>query len=304
MIDPIPEPAVWPPTVELRRDPASQERHRAALAEVLRRPAPTPPKPYRGIVYVGGGKYWPGIVVGVKLLRELGCTLPVEVWHRACEPVHAPDVYGLNVHLVDADHVASDFGDQRITYGNEYTGGWEAKLYALTHTGFEQVLFLDADAYCVADPGPLFDLLSPAEPFVFWQDMPRCETSVDWKVVWPDGPAGVPPVQGGQLLLDRRYAAKLLDVAHWMCQHSDFYFCWMYGDQDAWRVALASGHCGGYRNLGPADWEQPAFVCRHAGTPYVVHRCQGKLFPEPAPVPNPELPREARVFELFRSLAS
>jgi hypothetical protein len=35
IIDPIPGPAVWPPTVEYRRDPASTARHLAALREVL-----------------------------------------------------------------------------------------------------------------------------------------------------------------------------------------------------------------------------------------------------------------------------
>lgn len=302
MRDPIPGPAVWPPTVEYRRDPASTARHLRALREVLGEPDPELQPPSRGVVWVGGGRYWPGVVAGVRLLREVGCTLPVEVWHRGtCEPVDAAQVAGLGVLILDADAAASTLGDSRIPTGDPYNGGWETKLYALTHTRFDQVLFLDADAYCVRDPAPLFGLLSPAEPFAFWEDLPRMESCVKWDRVWPGGSAGVPRVQGGQLLLDRRHGAKLLRVAHWLCQHSDYYFCWMYGDQDAWRVALAAG-ASGYRSLGAADWQAPAFVCSWRNLAYIVHRCQGKLFPEDRPEPFPHLPSEDAIFRHLETI--
>lgn len=307
LVDPLPGEAVSPPTVEHRRSAASAAAHLDALRKVLAfDPAPAP-APRRGILYVGGGKYWPGIVAGIRLLREVGCTLPVEVWHRGeCEAVNAADVDGLGVAVVDADAMSAAAGDNRVPRGNAGVGGWESKLYALTHTSLEQVLFLDADAYCVADPAPLFDLLSPAEPFAFWSDLPSCEGNVKWERVWPAGKAGVPTVQGGQLLIDRRHAGKLLAAAHWMCQHSDYYFAWMFGDQDTWRVALAAG-AGGWRHLGAAPWKSVAFVCGWRGVDYIVHRCQSKLF-RPGDIPpgkvkysNPNyaLPKEGRIFTHF-----
>ena len=302
--DPLTGADVWPPTVEYRRSPESQARHLAGLREVLAWQPPTPATgtPSRGIVWVGGGKYWPGVVTGVRLLREVGCTLPVEVWHRGtCEPVRADQVAGLGVGVIDLDAASASRRDSRITPGEPERGGWEAKLYSLTRTRFDQVIYLDADAYCVRDPAPLFDLLTPSQPFAFWSDLPETESNVKWARVWPNGAAGVPTVQGGQLLVDRRHAARLLAVAHWMCQHSDFYFAHVYGDQDAWRVALAAG-AGGYRHLGPAQWVGRAFVCGHGGTDYVVHRCKGKLFPGSNPEPCPRLPMEERVFELFREV--
>lgn len=299
MVDPIPDPATWPPTVEFRREDSSRDRHLAALREVL---AFDPPKVSRGIVWVGGGAYWPGIVTGVRLLREVGCTLPVEVWYRgSCEPVDPVQVAGMGVTLIDSDRMADALGDNRVIRGVESWGGWENKLYALTHTRLEQVLYLDADAYCVADPLPLFALLSQAEPFLFWHDLPGVENNVRWPRVWPDGDAGVPSVQGGQLLIDTRHAKRLLAVAHWMCQHSDYYFAWLYGDQDTWRVALAAGACG-WRCLGAAPWRDVAFVCPWQGREYIVHRCRGKLFPEIDPKPCPSLPLESRVFEHFAAM--
>jgi len=304
LIDPIQTPDVWPPTVDHRRGEPSRLAHLAAFREVLAGASEHEPEilATRAIVWVGGGKYWPGIVAGVRLLREVGCTLPVQVWHRgSCEPVEASDVAGLGVEVIDLDVMSEVCGDNRITPGNPERGGWEAKLYALTHTVFEQVLFLDADAYCVTDPTPLFDLLSPGEPFAFWSDLPETEKNVKWDRVWPDGSNGVPTVQGGQLLIDRRHAHRLLAVAHWLCQHSDYYFCWMYGDQDAWRVALAAGACG-WRHLGCAQWLDVAFVCGHGSREYIVHRCQSKLFSGTNPKRCNGLPKEARVFELFRSI--
>lgn len=297
--DPIPAPEVWPPTIEHRRGPASVARHLAALRALVAVTMSTPARAGDGIVTVGGGKYWPGIVVGVRLLREAGCNLPVEVWHRgALEPVSARDVAGLNVDIVDATATARRLNDNRVEYQNEWRGGWESKLYALTHTGFQHVLFLDADAYCVADPAPLFGLLTNSEPFAFWSDLPHMDGCVKWPAVWPGGAAGVPAVQGGQLLIDTRAAWRTLAVAHWLCQHSDFYFCHVYGDQDCWRVALAAG-ASPYRCIGPADWVQPAFVCAHGGADYVVHRCQSKLFPGAEPRRCDAIPRESRVFDLL-----
>lgn len=306
LTDPLPGVAVDPPTFEYRRSEASYSAHLAALRRVIAW-EPAGGVPSRGIVWVGGGKYWPGIVAGVRLLRELGCTLPVEVWHRGeCEAVEAWQVEGLGVAIVDMDAMSAARGDNRVPRGDVANGGWEGKLYALTHTAFDQVMFLDADAYCVNDPSPLFDLLTPGAPFAFWSDLPGLENNVKWERVWPEGDNGVPTVQGGQLLIDRRHAAKLLTACHWMCQHSDYYFAHMFGDQDTWRVGLAAGACG-YRHLGPAPWVDVAFVCDFQGVDYVVHRCQGKLFrPQDIPTggvnfanPHYNLPREARVFEHF-----
>lgn len=297
--DPIDRPEVWPPTIELRRGADSIAEHLAALRTVAAaRFTPTYHRG-RGIVYVGGGAYWPGIVVGIRMLRGTGCKLPVEVWYRgSCEPVNPADVADLDVWLIDAEKCPLS---NRVKFSTVDRGGWESKLYALSLTMFNEVLFLDADAYCVTDPVPLFDLLTEREPLVFWEDMPNQVHSIAWDRVWPDGTGRVPTFQGGQFLIDLHSGWRTLAVAHWMCQHSDYYFGALYGDQDCWRVALAATGAG-FRSLGPADWEAPAFVCRHDGAPYVVHRCQSKMFVG-KPGPRAEsLPGEARAWELFASL--
>ncbi len=294
--DPIPTPEAAPVRAAWRTCATTRDRHLYAFRALLGRSFEYPGGSGAGIVTVGGGKYWPGIVVGCRLLRELGCTLPVQVWYRGdAEPVRPEQVAGLGVELVDATTV----GDPRVLRG------WEAKLHALVHCPFDDVLFLDADAYLVNDPTPLIET-ARAKRFAFWVDLPGTEKNVKWDRVWPEGSRGIPAVQGGQLAIHRPSFWRELVLAHWLNQHSDFYYAHMFGDQDTWRVVLAATG-GPYADLGRASWRHTSFVCEHAGAPRVVHRCQGKLFRptdiEPKKTgyssPQPSLPREGRVFDLL-----
>lgn len=303
--DPIPEPEAASVRPDWPHCPVTVARHHAALNQLLASTYRYPGGSGRGVLYVGGGKYWPGIAVGIRLLRELGCNLPVEVWYRGDEePVDAGDVAHLDgITFHDCKAMARERGDARILRG------WEAKHYALTHTTLNTVLYLDADAYCVADPTPLFEL-ADKHGFVFWEDLPNTVHHVRWPSVWPDGDGGVPPIQGGQLCLNRDKCWDLLCISHWMNQHSDFYYSHMFGDQDTWRI----GHAAiGEKplNLGMAPWRSVAFVCPVGGIDTVVHRCQGKMFRhEHVPshyagvfaAPRWELPREERAFEHFAAV--
>lgn len=291
--DPIPcVPCVQSHDQAWADHPGNISEHMSILKAFVtgREPLPDAPQASQdGIVYVGGGRYWPGIVVGVKILRSTGCTLPVQVWHRADEPVISREVAGLGVELIDSTSHAREHGGARIL------GGWEAKLWALTHCGLKNVLFLDADAYCVDDPTSMIRGVDGGEPFQFWQDQPAMANSVLWKKVWKAGDNGVPQVQGGQLLIDIPRAWRLLCVVHWLNQHSDFYYKHVYGDQDTWRVALAAFNDRTmWRNRGPAEWKSPAFVIGEP--PIIVHRCRAKLFTDMNPQPHRHLPKEDQVF--------
>lgn len=281
---------------------ASVQAHRRALATILDRDR----WPDRtggggdGVLYCGGGKFWPGIVIGCRLLREAGYSGAIEVWHRGeAEPVHPADVADLNVHIIDSRALADRLGDARVL------NGWESKHYALTHTTLDRVAYLDADAYGVTDLQPLIE--KSAGKFAFWIDLPGNDRTVKWPNVWPAGSGGVPAIQGGQLFLDLAACWRQVVLSHWMNQHSDFYYHHGYGDQDTWRMAFASLP-GPLLCFGHATWRYPAFVCQVDGRDWIVHRCRGKLFrPEDSPAgsrnvshaPARHLPKEDRVWELL-----
>ncbi|HYH68594.1 MAG TPA: class I SAM-dependent methyltransferase [Urbifossiella sp.] len=285
MLDPL--VGGWRPPGQWCDDPAEVERHAAAARRLATGAVPDPP-PADGtaVVTCGGGKYWPGIVVMVRMLREAGCTLPVEVWYRgSCETVNPTDVMGLGVELIDADELAAARGDNRVPRGRSSVGGWEAKLYALTHTRRRHVAFIDADAYFLTDPGRLLDL-GREHGFAAWQEgdnvkWPRCGFPEGKPAAAPDG------IQGGQFALDRVRVWKELLLAHWICQHSDYYWPngrpaggWpLFGDQDAWRLAF---QLTGFRPhiIGRSEYRAGfGYVCWLDGVVAVEHRCFSKLIP-------------------------
>lgn len=228
------------------------------------------------ILTVGGGKFWAGMVVSIKMLRESGCTLPVEVWYRGdLEPINVNDVADCgDVRFVDTYAHAARNGGARIL------GGWEAKLWAIANTTFRRILFLDADAYCLEDPSPMIESLTNSEPFQFWRDKPTVEKKIDWDMIWPKSSKTVPPVQGGHLLIDRQRCWKLICLAHWMNQHSDFYYQHMYGDQDTWRVALeAIGDVTLWKDREAVKFIGGCFIVTQNDKPIIVHRINSKVFP-------------------------
>lgn len=283
-----------------------REQHLTALSSLRDKKFPKPDTfSGDGVLIIGGGKYWPGIVVSIEMLRLKGCHLPVQVWHRGaeeeCNLADLSDPAGVT--LVDTLQFAAENGGYRMM------GGWESKLYALTHCNFRRVLYLDADAYCVADPTPTMQRLDEA-PFLFWQDLPGQENSVKWSYVWPEGPRGVPAIQGGQLFIDLEKCWQVVQIANWMNQHADFYYKYMYGDQDTWRVAFAVMNDPSlWKCLGPAPWHNSVsfLLPDKEGKPLVVHRCRGKLFlPKDIPSgntqylnPQYDLPMESEVFSIL-----
>src|SRR5262245_22488347 len=83
--DPIPDSnrsrsAAW------AREPAVVRRHRDAFARLAGGPIPRPEsRSGAGVLMVGGGKWWAGNVLAVRMLRDTGCTLPVQIWHAGAD---------------------------------------------------------------------------------------------------------------------------------------------------------------------------------------------------------------------------
>lgn len=266
----------------------------------------------RCVLTVGGGPYWLGIVVGVRMLRKSGCTLPVQIWYRgSCERVNFDDLDGLGAELIDVEsypewRARPPLGDQTRMSGSKLIDkdGWRVKSFAIRHTTYETVMYLDADAYCVADPTPLFDL-AEARGFVYWEDI--FDNAEFWPKVWPAGRGATTTVQGGQLVINRPKFWRELVTADHMNRNAGKFYRHLYGDQDTWRVAMAvTGRA--VRSMGKAPWRDPAFVISMNRTPAIVHRCRSKLFAveditaEPGHshgAPHKHLPREAEVFTEF-----
>jgi len=189
----------------------------------------------RGIVTCAGGrKYLTCAWVLVHMLRELGCRLPIEVWHLGKEEYDAAwaeAVRSIDVGCVDALTVL-DGQEQMLPRG------WALKPFAILHTTLEEVLFLDADNVPVLDPTYLFD--EPAYRdcgAIFWPDgLATPADSPRWKIFGVPYRAE-PEQESGQIVIDKGQCWRPLKLCAWYNRHSDFFYRYVYGDKDTFRFA-------------------------------------------------------------------
>jgi hypothetical protein len=119
------------------------------------------------------------------------------------EPINPKDAEGMDVELIDSIAMVKRLQNTRIL------GGWESKTYAITHTNFKRILYLDADAYLVGKPDHLFFALNN-HGFIFWQDLSGSDNAVKWNKVWTHGDGGVPAIQGVKLFSTEKKSGKVL----------------------------------------------------------------------------------------------
>ena len=189
----------------------------------------------RGIVVCGGGeKYLPSAYVLVRVLRHLGCALPVEVWHlgEAEMPGAMRSLFAeLGCVCVDGLAVRREHPVRRLA-------GWELKCFAIMHSTFEEVLLLDADNCPVRDPAFLFDELPYQKTgAIFWPDYTRLAPE---RAVW--AASGIPyrdepEFESGQIVVDKRRCWKALNVAMHLNEYSDWWYRLVHGDKETFHLA-------------------------------------------------------------------
>jgi SAM-dependent methyltransferase len=230
-----------------------------------------PPKTLAGdgLVLCGGGKYWIGNVIAVRMLRQVDSDTPVKIFYDGVnEPINRDDLRGVKgVDLVDATAIG----------GARLTSKWSCKSWALFNCGFRRAIFLDADAYPVAHLGRFFQRLERA-PFSFWSDVPCDRDSLDWSK-FGVLPTSTARIQGGHIAIDLVAGWRMLQAQLWLDQHADYSHFHAYGDQDCWRVALAATSTRS-DHIGPATYRDPAFVCHLDRRPLIVHRVRAKFLTE------------------------
>jgi len=299
IVDPIPEPEK--PGLDTKSAEVIK-RHMAALEDVCKqaRKAQYPGHDHEfTVLYVGGGSYWPGIVVGCKLLRMMGYQGRIEVWHghhANPEPVFPEDVEGLDVHIVNALKIGTK---PRILRG------WETKFHAIQHCRARKVFFLDADAYFVK---PIDRIYNEFYGLTYWYETVQ---KINWDAVWGKMKRDVPSIQGGHFFIDREKCWPLVLVTDWLCQHSDFYFQHMWGDQDALKLALSILIETPFRVIDRVRWNKGVFWCPYKEEPVIIHRVRSKLFhPKDWNAKdclyghNPEFPMENIVYNIYSHICN
>jgi ADP-heptose:LPS heptosyltransferase len=266
---------------------------------------PAKPERYygRGIIICGGGRqYFPGVWITLNLLRRLGCSLPVQIWHLGKEEADAEMVAltePLNAVWIDAEEV-------RKKHPARILGGWELKAYALLHSTFKEVLLLDADNVPVTNPELLFETSEfKKHGVILWPDLNALEPDHQrWKIF---GVAGgrEPEVESGQLVVDKARCWKPIALSWWYNDHSDFYHQHSEGDKETFHMAFRKlGHAYAMPEKLPTTIK--VGLCQHdfQGRRLFQHRCWDKwnLFRNNRR--DPEFQHEAECFAFLETIRS
>lgn len=260
--------------VELRpvADPAAVgPRVREAVARALVAAERPRWSAERGIVVcAGGSRLLTCAWVLVTRLRELGCALPIELWHLG-EVEAGPGIRerfrALGVDPVDA---RQDPAGARLPSWST----WELKPVAMSGTRFREALLLDADNVPLRDPGYLFD--HPAfrqDGALFWPDFGQFGTGHPAWTLLGLPPAGEVEQESGQLLLDRGRVGRGLAATVALNRLGRVVYAYVHGDKDTWWLGFRMAGLP-YRKVGHPVRELPGVMLQHDpdGRPLFQHR--------------------------------
>jgi hypothetical protein len=223
-----------------RWDNIREAFRKLAAQAIAQTPDWIPPAADRGIVIVGGGRYLVSAYVTIRVLRHVGCTLPIELWHldgemdeESCRLVEPFGVTCRNAERIDA---SSSF---RFLSGHWWRG-WQLKSFALQNCSFREVLYLDADCYPVRNPEFLFDWPPYREwGAVFWPDLEMNRGMIHpdaWDLFGVERLTDL-PTESGQMLVNRELCHREVHLAAHYNQHADLVYHALYGDKDTFPIA-------------------------------------------------------------------
>jgi alpha 1,2-mannosyltransferase len=183
------------------------------------------------ITVAGGRHYGCNAYASIRLLRYLGCELPIEwyyltdeemptKWIQAVEAI--PNTKCFNLNCGDKDN-------------RKARGGWQSKIKAILKSEAVEVLFMDADNFIRRDPTYLFETeLYQEHGAVLWPDI------YDWEKQRYEGLKnyfGVCPqhkhqAESGQLLFNKNKCIKALEQTVQYNLDSEHAYKVVYGDKD------------------------------------------------------------------------
>lgn len=240
----------------------------------------------RGIVIAAGGKYWASAYVTIRMLRHVGCTLPIQVWYLGASGERDERYERL---LAPHGVVFVDIDTHPARAARRGVSGFQTKLFAVINSPFEEVLSLDPDCYPCVDPTSLFDHPRYKQlGGIYWPDQPFTNGWTNWKRagVAPRGPCGL---ETGIYLVNKRLAWEPLVLAEWYDDRPEWCYGGQggkdgldYGDKGPHRLAWAKLRRD-YAVFNPlVKHEKFAYIQPGPDgvTPLAVHRCHSKFAAE------------------------
>lgn len=193
-------------------------------------------KPYpgnfegRGIVICAGGiSYFTCAWINITLLRRHGCTLPIEVWHTQHE---------LNEEVIAQLALLGVECKNCMDYTAVNIESVCLKPFAVLHSKFREVLYLDADNNCITDPAYLFDSDEYQDTgTLFWPDFWTTDRNNPiWEVTGATDFSGIEQ-ESGQILINKEQCWKELNLCLYFNFNHEHYYRMLLGDKDTFKFA-------------------------------------------------------------------
>ena len=191
----------------------------------------------RGITICAGGfTYFTNACVLIRMLRKLGCELPVQFWYYGDEEMDNRMrrlVQPFDVECVDGKKVAA-------LAGRRIGQGWPLKPLSILYSPFEEVLALDADNISIRNPEYLFECDGyRATGAIFWPDVRRMEPG---RAIWELMRVpfrNEPEFESGQIVVNKALCWEPLNLAMWMNEtgRAECIYKIIWGDKDTFRFA-------------------------------------------------------------------
>jgi len=207
----------------------------------------------KGIVICAGlVTYMTCAWVNISILRKHGCILPIEVWYSGNELT---------------EEVISAFETLGVKCKNcqDYTTldieNFAMKPFAILHSSFKEILFLDADNNCLTDPSYLFDHEHyQSTGAIFWPDFWTTDKNNPiWKVVASEDFDSIEQ-ESGQILINKEKCWKEINLCMYFNINKEHYYSMLLGDKDTFKfawIALRSPYYMIPTHVGGCGFSEP-----------------------------------------------
>jgi hypothetical protein len=219
-----------------------QQAHISILNDLVNKKYNVPNFPVdKGIVIgAGGAKFFACAFASFYVLRKLGCSLPFEFWYL---DDYEMDNKMLNLcYQFGIDPINAKQFSLKNNLQPRILNGWELKPFAVLHSKFKEVLYLDADNIPTRDVSFLFDLEEYKNTgAIFWPDLRPSDReewlpSICWENIGMDYQNSI-DFETGQFLINKEKCYKELCIAMWMNEHSDWFYKFIFGDKSTFHFA-------------------------------------------------------------------
>jgi alpha 1,2-mannosyltransferase len=184
----------------------------------------------KGIVMCAGGlSYFTCAWIAIKAIRRAGCSLPIQLWYVGNE-LSGEAIEALGEMNVDCENF--------LRHENAPWQGFLLKPFAILHSRFKGVLYIDADNVCVSDPTALFFTEEYLQyGAVFWPDFWKTDRENPiWEIIGSTA-FDTKEQDSGQLLVDKEKCWKELNLCLYFNSMSEVYYEYVAGCKDIFRIA-------------------------------------------------------------------